>query len=207
MAAVEQSRAAEGGRDRGNLSRESDPATSEAPLTYRASSTRLEIPSFSKMLKIEFFTVLSLIFSVRETSRLLIPSATNREISSSRGLSRALLLISGLHEAARFKTIGATPEQFVDGVVEGLRDLAVDVRVLASLKSEFVVRVSPLLHQAILARKKLEDQVRVEARKAFVDADTAQGWHSATISSPDSMRSSRVAPGPFAEIEKFSRPG
>jgi outer membrane protein TolC len=29
------------------------------------------------------------------------------------------------------------------------------------------------LHQAILARKKLEDQVRVEARKAFVDADTA----------------------------------
>jgi outer membrane protein len=29
------------------------------------------------------------------------------------------------------------------------------------------------LHQAILARKKLEDQVRIEARRAFVDADTA----------------------------------
>jgi hypothetical protein len=54
-----------------------------------------------------------------------------------RGLSRTLLLISGLHEAARLRTIGATPEQFVDGVVGGLRDLAVDIRVLASLKSEF----------------------------------------------------------------------
>ena len=46
------------------------------------------------MLKIEFFTVLSLIFSVRETSRLLIPSATSREISSSRRLSRALPVTS-----------------------------------------------------------------------------------------------------------------
>ncbi len=54
-----------------------------------------------------------------------------------RGLSRTLLLISGLHEAARFRTIGTTPEQFVDGVVGGLRDLSLDVRVLASLKSEF----------------------------------------------------------------------
>jgi hypothetical protein len=54
-----------------------------------------------------------------------------------RGLSRTLLLISGLNEAARFRTIGATPEQFVDGVVGRLRDLAVDIRVLASLKSEF----------------------------------------------------------------------
>ncbi|HUZ95031.1 MAG TPA: hypothetical protein VMU57_08970 [Edaphobacter sp.] len=54
-----------------------------------------------------------------------------------RGLSTTLLLISGLHEAARFRTIGGTPEQFVEGVVGGLRDLAVDIRVLASLKSEF----------------------------------------------------------------------
>ncbi len=54
-----------------------------------------------------------------------------------RGLSKTLLLISGLHEAARFRTIGATPEEFVDGVVGGLRDLATDIRVLASLKSEF----------------------------------------------------------------------
>jgi hypothetical protein len=79
---------AERPRDRGNLFGKSGPATSEAPFTYRASSTRLEIPSFSKMWKIEFFTVLSLIFSAQETSRLLIPSATNCEISSSRGLSR-----------------------------------------------------------------------------------------------------------------------
>lgn len=54
-----------------------------------------------------------------------------------RGLSTTLLLISGLHEAARFGTIGTTPEQFVDGVVGGLRDLDVDIKVLASLKSEF----------------------------------------------------------------------
>lgn len=54
-----------------------------------------------------------------------------------RGLSRTLLLVSGLHEAARFRAIGATPGQFVDGVVGGLRDLALDIRVLASLKSEF----------------------------------------------------------------------
>ncbi|MGA2847751.1 MAG: hypothetical protein ABSE46_02055 [Terracidiphilus sp.] len=54
-----------------------------------------------------------------------------------RGLSRTLLLVSGLHEAARFRSIGATPEQFVDGVVGGLRGLSLDIRVLASLKSEF----------------------------------------------------------------------
>jgi hypothetical protein len=54
-----------------------------------------------------------------------------------RGLSKTLLLISGLHEVARFRTIRGTPEQFVEGVVGGLRDLAVDIRVLASLKSEF----------------------------------------------------------------------
>jgi hypothetical protein len=54
-----------------------------------------------------------------------------------RGLSTTLLLISGLHEAARFRTIRGTPEQFVEGVVGGLRDLTIDIRVLASLRSEF----------------------------------------------------------------------
>lgn len=54
-----------------------------------------------------------------------------------RGLSTSLLLISGLHEAAKFRTIQETPEQFVDGVVGGLRGLDTDIRVLASLKSEF----------------------------------------------------------------------
>lgn len=54
-----------------------------------------------------------------------------------RGLSRTLLLISGLHKAARFKTIGTTPEQFVDDVVGKLPNLAKDIRVLASLRSEF----------------------------------------------------------------------
>jgi hypothetical protein len=54
-----------------------------------------------------------------------------------RGLSRTLLLVSGLHDAARFRAIGATPEQFVDGVVIGIPDLALDIRALASLKTEF----------------------------------------------------------------------
>ncbi len=54
-----------------------------------------------------------------------------------RGLSRTLLLISGLHEAARFRTVRGTAERFVDGVVGGLRDLAADIKILASLKSEF----------------------------------------------------------------------
>lgn len=63
-----------------------------------------------------------------------------------RGLSRTLLLISGLHQAARFRTIGLTPEQFVDDVVGRLRDLSVNIRVLASLKSEFptLMEAAPL---------------------------------------------------------------
>ena len=54
-----------------------------------------------------------------------------------RGLSRTLLLISGLHQAAGFRTILATPEQFVDDVVGALPHLPVDIRTLASLKAEF----------------------------------------------------------------------
>jgi len=56
-----------------------------------------------------------------------------------RGLARSLLLISGLHEAAKFKVIGATPEQFVDDIVQSLPGLADDIRLLASLKSELPV--------------------------------------------------------------------
>jgi hypothetical protein len=56
-----------------------------------------------------------------------------------RGLARSLLLISGLHEAARFRVIGASPEQFVDDLVGSLPNLAADIRLLASLKSEFPV--------------------------------------------------------------------
>jgi hypothetical protein len=54
-----------------------------------------------------------------------------------RGLARTLLLISGLHEAAKFKVIGATPEQYVEGVVSSIPGLSDDIRALASLKSEF----------------------------------------------------------------------
>ena len=53
-----------------------------------------------------------------------------------RGLARTLLLISGLHEAARFRVIGLTSEQYVDGIVGSIPRLSEDARVLASLKSE-----------------------------------------------------------------------
>jgi hypothetical protein len=71
-----------------------------------------------------------------------------------RGLSRTLLLVSGLHEAARFRATGATPEQFVDGVVSGLRDLDLDIRALASLKSEFptLIEAAPVPLASALER-------------------------------------------------------
>jgi hypothetical protein len=62
-----------------------------------------------------------------------------------RGLSTTLLLISGLHGPARFKTIDESPERFVDRVVAALPRLTADVKLLASLKSEFpkLVEASP----------------------------------------------------------------
>jgi hypothetical protein len=54
-----------------------------------------------------------------------------------RGLARSLLLISGLTEAAKFKVIGRTADEYVDDVVGSIPGLADDIRVLASLKSEF----------------------------------------------------------------------
>jgi hypothetical protein len=71
-----------------------------------------------------------------------------------RGLSMTLLLISGLHQAAKFKTIGETPEQFVDRLVATLPGLTVDTRLLASLKSEFptLAEAAPLPLAAALER-------------------------------------------------------
>jgi hypothetical protein len=54
-----------------------------------------------------------------------------------RGLSKTLLFIAGLHEAAGFRTIGATPEEYVERTIGGLPGLERDIRLLASLKSEF----------------------------------------------------------------------
>ncbi len=54
-----------------------------------------------------------------------------------RGLARTLLLISGLHEAARFRVINLTPEQYVDSIVGSLPGLSEDIRALVGLKSEF----------------------------------------------------------------------
>jgi hypothetical protein len=60
-----------------------------------------------------------------------------------RGLARTLLLMSGLHQAAKFKVIGSTPEEYVESVVGSIPGLSNDIRVLASLKHEF-----PLLVEA-----------------------------------------------------------
>jgi len=54
-----------------------------------------------------------------------------------RGLARTLVLISGLHEPAKFRVINMTPEQYVDSIVGSLPGLSEDIRVLVSLKSEF----------------------------------------------------------------------
>lgn len=54
-----------------------------------------------------------------------------------RGLARTLLLISGLHQAARFHVISGTPEEYVDRVVGAIPGLAGDIRTLVSLKAEF----------------------------------------------------------------------
>lgn len=72
-----------------------------------------------------------------------------------RGLAATLLLISGLHEAARFRTIGPTPEQFVEAVVGGLRDLTTDVRVLASLRAEFPTLIEAAPHPLAYALERV----------------------------------------------------
>jgi hypothetical protein len=60
-----------------------------------------------------------------------------------RGLARSLLLISALHDAAKFRVIGANPEQFVDDIIGSLPGLVQDIRLIASLKSEL-----PMLAEA-----------------------------------------------------------
>lgn len=52
------------------------------------------------------------------------------------GLARTLLLISGLHEAARFRVTDFTAEQYVESIISSIPALSDDIRVLASLKSE-----------------------------------------------------------------------
>jgi hypothetical protein len=79
-------------------------------------------------------------FDIPEEKRPVVPTRGDDFRHSEwlrRGLARTLLLISGLHEAAKFKVIGATPEQYVESVVSSIPGISNDVRVLASLKSEF----------------------------------------------------------------------
>jgi hypothetical protein len=54
-----------------------------------------------------------------------------------RGLSTSLLLISGLHEAADFRTTHSTPQHYIDEIVAAIPGLAQNVEVLISLKSLF----------------------------------------------------------------------
>jgi hypothetical protein len=98
-----------------------------------------------------------------------------------RGLARTLLMISGLHEAAKFRVIDSTAEQYVDGVVSSLPGIGDDIRVLLSLKSEFprLVEAAPFP----LARA-LEQVLEGESEKwvpvIFRDKENQSFWSSSS---------------------------
>jgi hypothetical protein len=117
-----------------------------------------------------------------EDSRPAIPTRGNDFQHSEwlrRGLARTLLMISGLHEAAGFTTIGLTPEQYVENVIRSIPRLSEDIGVLASLKSEF-----PRLTEAAprpLARaleRVLEGDSKVWAPIVFRDKKDDSLWSS-----------------------------
>lgn len=89
---------------------------------------------------IEVFSERDRTLEIPESERPVIPTRGDDFRHSEwlrRGLARTLLLISGLHEAAKFKVIDLTAEQYVENVVGSIPGLADDIRVLTSLKSEF----------------------------------------------------------------------
>ncbi|MCU1239392.1 MAG: hypothetical protein JWO71_118 [Candidatus Acidoferrum typicum] len=98
-----------------------------------------------------------------------------------RGLARTLVLISGLHEAARFKVIDLTAEQYVDGVVGSIPGLAEDIRVLASLKSELPhfaeAAPFPLAHAL---ERVLEGESKNWTSVIFRDRKDASFWGSSS---------------------------
>ena len=98
-----------------------------------------------------------------------------------RGLARTLLLISGLHEAAHFTVIGRTPEQYVDGIVAALPDLAEDIRALASLKSEFPRLAEAAPHPLASALEQvLEGDGKEWSSVVFRDVKDAPFWHASS---------------------------
>lgn len=56
-----------------------------------------------------------------------------------RGLATTLLLISGLHEAAEFRVIEHSPENYVDDLVEAMLGLHLNPKLIVSLKSQFPI--------------------------------------------------------------------
>jgi len=96
-----------------------------------------------------------------------------------RGLARTLLLMSGLHQAAKFKVIGSTPEAYVEGVVGSIPGISNDIRVLASLKREFprLVEAAPRPLAYALARV-LEGDSTGWAEVIFRDKKDDSIWSS-----------------------------
>jgi hypothetical protein len=98
-----------------------------------------------------------------------------------RGLGRTLLFISGLHEAAKFKVIGSTPEQYVDSVVSSIPGISSDIRVLASLKSEFPRLAEAAPHPLACALERvLEGDSRDWAPVLFRDKKDDWLWGSSS---------------------------
>src|SRR5205823_6090326 len=74
---------------------------------YRTSSTRVEIPSLSKILIRYFLIVCSLNASSSATSRLLSPSATSATTCSSRGVSSLTPLALTTRSAGTWITVSS----------------------------------------------------------------------------------------------------
>ena len=98
-----------------------------------------------------------------------------------RGLARTLLLVSGLHEAARLRGIGRTPQQYVDSVVGSIPGLAGDIRVLASLKSELPRLAEAAPHPLAYAlERELGGDSKEWTAVVFRDRKDGSFWHSSS---------------------------
>jgi hypothetical protein len=98
-----------------------------------------------------------------------------------RGLARTLLLISGLHEAAKFRVIGLTPQQYVDSVVGSIPAFADDIRVLASLKSELPRLAEAAPHPLAYAlERELGGDSKEWTAVVFRDREDGSFWHSSS---------------------------
>lgn len=133
---------------------------------------------------IEVFSERDRSLDIREDERPIIPTRGADFRHSDwlrRGLARTLLMISGFHEAAKFRVIDSTIEQYVNGIVSSLPGIADDIGVLLSLKSEFplLVEAAPLPLAHALDRM-LEGDSEKWAPVIFRDKENHSIWGSSS---------------------------